>query len=403
MRIILANALINNGNRGCVALSITSLKILNDILQEKGVEATFYLPNSKMLKDGHHTYHVDGLEDLEYVACKYFPMRIKDYMETMLNPKRLLNTIKIFKNCDLILDIGLGDSFADIYGYRRFKSIDKVHKFARLFHKPYCLLPQTIGPFKNSDIRRKAIKSIEKATLVMARDEQSYHYVKEIAPKQVHLGQYIDVAFMLPYKKETFDDHYVHVGLNISALLWHGGYTRNNQFGLKEDYPTVIRSIINYFLSDEKVMLHLVPHVVGHERSVENDYAVSYDLQREINHPRLLLAPLFLGPCEAKGYISGLDFFMGARMHATIAAFSSGVPVVPMAYSRKFNGLFIDTLDYKYIVDLIQDSNDTVLETVKSAFDQRSQLKDMIQSRLDGVVEEKKKQLYQDLTDFLQL
>ena len=41
--------------------------------------------------------------------------------------------------------------------------------------------------------------------------------------------------------------------------------------------------------------------------------------------PGTVLAPRFSTPSEAKTYIAGLDFFMGARMHACIAAFSSGV------------------------------------------------------------------------------
>ena len=74
-----------------------------------------------------------------------------------------------------------------------------------------------------------------------------------------------------------------------------------------------------------------------------------------------------------------------------------------MAYSRKFNGLFIDTLDYKYMIDLKKDSIEDTLKTIKSVFDQREQLKDVIQSRLCGVVEEKKQLLYQDLSKFMQL
>ena len=236
----------------------------------------------------------------------------------------------------------------------------------------------------------------------MARDELSLNYVKEIAPGLNNIGHYIDVAFFLPYKKENFDISYIHVGLNVSALLWHGGYMRNNQFGLKEDYPTLVRTIISRFLSYEKVILHLVPHVVVSERGVENDYGVCYDLQQEFKSQRLILSPFFLGPCEAKGYISGLDFFIGARMHATIAAFSSGVPVIPMAYSRKFNGLFEETLDYHYMVDLKQISNEDVLKTITSAFEQREQLERIIQSRLDGVVRERKQQLFRDLSNFLQ-
>jgi colanic acid/amylovoran biosynthesis protein len=38
-------------------------------------------------------------------------------------------------------------------------------------------------------------------------------------------------------------------------------------------------------------------------------------------------------------------------MHATIASFTSGVPTIPVAYSRKFAGFFRN-LDYNVLVDL---------------------------------------------------
>ena len=267
-------------------------------------------------------------------------------------------------------------------------------------HKPYCLLPQTIGPFKNEAIQDEAVKAITRADMVMARDKQSYDYTKEIAPDQKHLKEYIDVAFFLPYTKQQFDKNYIHVGLNISALLWHGGYTQDNQFGLKDDYQTCVCNIIAYFLKQPNVKLHLIPHVVGSERGVENDYAVSFDLQKEYNHPNLILAPLFLSPVDAKNYISGMDFFMGARMHSTIAAFSSGVPVVPMAYSRKFNGLFIDTLDYNHLVDLKKDDSKTILENISSSFGSRESLQKEIKQQNDTIVSERKNLLIQDLRIF---
>ena len=46
-----------------------------------------------------------------------------------------------------------------------------------------------------------------------------------------------------------------------------------------------------------------------------------------------------------------MDCFIGTRMHATIAAMSSGVPVIPVSYSRKFEGLY-STLNYKYCISL---------------------------------------------------
>ena len=313
------------------------------------------------------------------------------------------NFNKVFKEADFILDIGQGDSFADIYGEFRFKLIDIIHTIARKYHKSYCLLPQTIGPFENEEIKKQAIKSIEKASLCMARDKQSYDYVLENVPQQKNVSEYIDVAFFLPYEMISQDKNYIHVGINISALLWHGGYTRNNQFGLKCDYQSLARQLIDYFLNQENVKVHLVPHVVGSERSIENDYAVSYDLWREYDNPNLLIAPLALGPIEIKSYIAGLDFFMGARMHATIGAFSAGVPVVPMAYSRKFNGLFLDTLSYNHMVDMKTMDNDDIVEIIKIAYANRNDLKKEIEHQMSTTVKEKKQLIMNKLKEFFTL
>jgi len=64
---------------------------------------------------------------------------------------------------------------------------------------------------------------------------------------------------------------------------------------------------------------------------------------------------------------------MGARMHACIAAFSSGVPVVPMAYSRKFAGLF-GALGYNETVDCTTQSADDILTRIFDAYDRRTEL-----------------------------
>jgi polysaccharide pyruvyl transferase WcaK-like protein len=85
------------------------------------------------------------------------------------------------------------------------------------------------------------------------------------------------------------------------------------------------------------------------------------------------LAPKFSSPVEAKSYISNLDFFTGARMHATIAAFSSGVPVVPVAYSRKFSGLY-GTLGYKNLVDGQSDTTQAAIDTILEGYADRANL-----------------------------
>lgn len=405
VKIILANAPIKNGNRGCVALSVSAMALIDELIEKQSCDYVFYLPNSGYNDRQKHEIHFKD-KIIKYYDIGYpFGINLTNTLQNWCKMflKNDFRSFRFFDNADYILDLGQGDSFADIYGELRFKLIDRIHCIARKYHKPYCLLPQTIGPFKNERIRKKAIKSIEKARLCMARDKQSYDYVLENVPQQKNVAEYIDVAFFLPYETISQDKNYIHVGINISALLWHGGYTRNNQFGLKCEYQSLVEQLINHFLNQPNVKVHLIPHVVGSERSIENDYAVSYDLWREYNNANLILAPLALGPIEIKSYIAGMDFFMGARMHATIGAFSAGVPVVPMAYSRKFNGLFIDTLSYHHIADMKTMDNDDIIQIIQEAYDNRDSLTNEIAYQKETTVREKKQLIMNKLKEFFNL
>lgn len=405
VKIILANAPIKNGNRGCVALSVSAMALIDELIEKQSCDYVFYLPNSGYNDGQEHEIHFKD-KIIKYYDIGYpFGINLTNTLQNWCKMflKNDFRSFRFFDNADYILDLGQGDSFADIYGELRFKLIDRIHCIARKYHKPYCLLPQTIGPFKNDRIRKKAIKSIEKARLCMARDKQSYDYMLENVPQQKNVAEYIDVAFFLPYETISQDKNYIHVGINISALLWHGGYTRNNQFGLKCEYQSLVEQLINHFLNQPNVKVHLIPHVVGSERSIENDYAVSYDLWREYNNANLILAPLALGPIEIKSYIAGMDFFMGARMHATIGAFSAGVPVVPMAYSRKFNGLFIDTLSYHHIADMKTMDNDDIIQIIQEAYDNRDSLTNEIAYQKETTVREKKQLIMNKLKEFFNL
>lgn len=400
MNIILANSSVISGNRGCVALCISSMYIIDEILSKKNIHYTFYLPQSGHTEYKEYEVNIAG-KILRYTAIPDISgTTIKSKVKNLIKYKEYCNTKEIYEKADYIFDIGQGDSFADIYGKNRFDWIFSQYKLGRKYNKPYCILPQTIGPFDNPQIREQAIKGIKWAKCVMARDKQSVDFVKELIPS-CNVSEIIDVAFFLPYKKKMFDSSFIHVGLNVSALLWQGGYTKNNQFGLKCDYQKLIREIIKYFLTIDSVKVHLIPHVVSGERGIENDYAVSYDLCEEFNNPNLILAPLFLDPVIAKGYIAGMDFFMGARMHSTIAAFSSGVPVVPMAYSRKFNGLFNDTLQYPYIVDMKSELLDESLATIKTEFSNRVSLLNEINEKNNTIVKKRKDILYDEILKYL--
>ena len=78
-------------------------------------------------------------------------------------------------------------------------------------------------------------------------------------------------------------------------------------------------------------------------------------------------------PVAAKSHIAGLDVFIGSRMHATIAAFTAGVPTVPVAYSRKFAGFF-GSLGYGALVDLTEASTTEAVAHTLALVEDRNRL-----------------------------
>jgi colanic acid/amylovoran biosynthesis protein len=274
--------------------------------------------------------------------------------------------------CDLMLDIGAGDSFADIYGAKHFMFLALTKFLARVSSVPLVLSPQTIGPFESSALKRIAVMLMKGSRQVFARDGMSMQYLSSLGVVD-NAREVIDVAFRLPFDRiDKAPKEKIQVGVNVSGLLFNGGYTKNNQFGLTVDYSALVYELLDVLAARSDVCVHLVGHVISDTFEVEDDYRVLLKLQQK--YPSFLVAPKFGSPSEAKTYISGLDFFTGARMHACIGAFSSGTPVVPMAYSRKFNGLF-ESLGYTHISDLKKHNNSEALSAILSGIDKRESLR----------------------------
>jgi colanic acid/amylovoran biosynthesis protein len=278
IRIVLVGASPYNGNRGVCALTYSTLVLLHKIAKLNNCEINILLISTEYKKANDQL--TIGNNNIKFVNAQPISVfSIKELLKLLIIPQSR-KTLKELIKSDFVLNIGAGDSFSDIYGKNRFNSINNQHRMARLLNKKFALLPQTIGPYNDKNVQKQANKSIEKADVVFARDFQSFKYVTENT-KQKNVVESIDVAFFMPYEKQKFSTDYIHVGINVSALLWHGGYNRNNQFGLKCNYQELIHDIIRYFFTLPNVKIHIVPHVVDQDASIENDYEVSYHLVNE--------------------------------------------------------------------------------------------------------------------------
>lgn len=347
---------VNSDNLGIGALTQSQIAIIEGIAEELGLSPRFEVlgwldrrepyvrgPNVHPLplKVGHFVSYSDGL----YAAAR---------------------------RCDFVCDIGGGDSFTDIYGFKRFAFLAWSKIIVLSAQRPLVLSPQTIGPFTRPGTRRVARELMRRCRAVVLRDDLSlpsldglHHATRVIAAT--------DVAFRLPYDPPLPRYGSVRVGLNVSGLLFNGGYNRRNMFGLSVDYPALIQSLLRLFTEIvPDCQVHLVCHVITDEHEIEDDYRVARLLARSF--PTAVLAPRFRSPSEAKSYIAGMDFFCGSRMHACIAALSSGVPILPLAYSRKFSGVF-GALGYMHIANCQNETHDTIVEKVIDAFVNREKLR----------------------------
>lgn len=274
------------------------------------------------------------------------------------------------RSCDLVVDIGEGDSWTDIYGGRRFLFQAGTKAAAMALGKPLVLAPQTIGPFETPWRAKIANAVMNRATAVFSRDQLSTAYLVNSRMK-AETAEFIDVAFRLPFTQRAKpDDGRTHVGINVSGLLYNGGYSGANELDMKIDYAQFTRELIAHFLGRPETEVYLIPHVSA-ASGRDDDRSAFGDLQQRF--PAVKALDVFPDASVAKSFMSGLDFVVGGRMHACIGAFSARVPVVPIAYSRKFNGLF-DTLGYRHYVDGKAVQTDQALAATLAAFDNRERL-----------------------------
>ena len=348
MRIGLLGLTFNAGNKGCEALSYSFLEILNNIAKKRNeiidVDILYTFPTKKFIKSKfrYNKCIKEFMPDREYSNLKIgfcFYYHNKKNLNCYPSPK--------IKKCNFVFDFTAGDSFADLYGRERFFTGTKFKKKIIDMGIPFVLGSQTIGPFKDDDVRELAVEVIKASKEVYARDEMSLNYTKEISGRDAKLTT--DIAFELPYDDIKNNSDKIKVGINPSGLLWNTGNKPDCAYKLSVNYKEYCRKLITTLLEDGNYEIHIIPHAFSliNKGVDDNDYAPVEQLKKEF--PELKIAPYYKTPMQVKGYIASMDVFTGARMHATIGAFSAGVADIPFSYSRKFEGLF-NSLDYSYVV-----------------------------------------------------
>ena len=189
---------------------------------------------------------------------------------------------------------------------------------------PVVIWGASIGPFRALPAYEQMMANhLRKLTLILVRETVSLAYLRSLGVEE-NVRLVADPAFVMepsqpPAGKIPFELPPAMAGLNLSPLVMRAtlpGQRLRQAAELAEIYAQV-----------SGLPVALVPHVTSLSQNPEGcDYLFLKSLYQFLGDPsRYRLLPDHLNAPETKWVISQCQFFVGARTHATIAAFSSGV------------------------------------------------------------------------------
>lgn len=237
-----------------------------------------------------------------------------------------------------------------------------------------------------SNLTKEKERTLRNFDLIYARESLSYEFFKNLGLKNVVC--FPDPAFVLQPEEvelpEVFIKHEV-VGINISNFVV-GDFTLDTSFGQQ------VKSLIEYILKETNLHVLLIPHVTW---KGQDDRIVAKNIK--------LLFPKFerisildidnLTYCKIRYIISKCRYFVGARTHAVISAYSTCVPTLALGYSIKSRGIAKDLgLSEKLVVN---SKNELQTNEVLTSFKYLCSKEQEIKSHLESLMNEYCQKPYQ--------
>jgi colanic acid/amylovoran biosynthesis protein len=248
--------------------------------------------------------------------------------------------IQLIPTHDVFLSVG-GDNYC--YGEQPWLyEIDRLIKKAG---KKLILWGASIGLEDLSEMKLKDLHSFD---VLLARESLTYEVLKSKGLQQVQLVA--DGAFLLEKELLLLPMGWKEgatIGFNFSPLVWN----------LNPASKAAAFDLVRHLLSTTDFTIALLPHVIIPDN---DDYAVLSEFYAAFKATgRVLLLPNDLNAIQYKGYISRMRFFIGARTHATIAAYSCLVPTLVLGYSIKSKGIALDIFGEEKLVLGIDELSDS--------------------------------------------
>ena len=321
-------------NHGCEAI----VKTLSSMIKKESPNSFLKLYSFKKEEDERADLSsIDEIEEFNYsLNPEKFSLfdKIKIALYSKQSQKKADNfyyTIPCrnpsLKKNDIYISVG-----GDNYCYGDGHVAKAINTTLRSMGKKTVLWGCSIGP---EDITPDKIEDLKGFDLIVARETYSYDaLINNGINKNTVL--YPDSAFLLPVDEKMNKSFKVKehtVGINISNFVY--------PFGCDENHPAKksVFSLIDYILENTDLNILLIPHVT---RNNSADCETLSEIYEKFKCDRVTLVGGEFSASEYKSIISRCEAFIGARTHATIAAYSTCVPTLVLGYSIKSKGIAHD-------------------------------------------------------------
>ena len=175
-------------------------------------------------------------------------------------------------------------------------------------------------------------KDLSRYDLITARESITYEALRKINSNVVLAP---DPAFTLRKQPGNYPEGLgskPYIGINVSPLIQSlekgGNITMENY-----------RALVAHILETTDRDIALIPHVVWDHNDDRIPLGQLYEEFRDTGRVFMVEDQNCM---QLKDIISGCEFFVGARTHATIAAYSTCVPTLVVGYSVKARGIARD-------------------------------------------------------------
>lgn len=332
-----------SGNHGCEAI----VNSLCHLISGNDVDITL-ISNDK---NEDEQYSLGGLCSIvqEQKIDKHFLTHVLYYIYRKItgDRERFLDyrykKAGLYKEYDLACSIG-GDNYCyDIM-------LDDLILSNSMFNKKgvkTVLLGCSVEPDLLNNAR--IVEDMKRYSLIVSRESITTKALVDSGIEKV--VQLPDPAFALESVYRQLPKYFLEgntVGVNVSPMILDYESEKNSGIVWKNYVQ-----LLEYILKDTAMNIALIPHVVW-ERS--DDMKCINKLYEEFQEKYFdRIAIVRDGSCqELKGDIARCRFFVGARTHSTIAAYSTGVPTLVVGYSVKSIGIARDLFgtEVGYIVDV---------------------------------------------------